>query len=259
MNNKLIILLQLMLIGSCQFNNLEKQVDCSVSDLEFTITLTNTDCGTETGSIEFIASKGVPPYTYGINGATTQDTPVFSNLAAGEYNLIVTDNNGCSIENKALIANKNGLSVSATTTDADCGSSNGSISIAVGNGVAPYQYQLNTNPPQSSPDFTAAPGIYTITVTDVNGCEFSISKQVFSTTSYLLDIKPILMGSCIITGCHNGSNSSLPNFSNLSTVQANASMIKSRTQSKNMPKTGSLTQGQIDLLACWVDDGAKDN
>jgi hypothetical protein len=68
-----------------------------------------------------------------------------------------------------------------------------------------------------------------------------------------------MANSCAISGCHDGSVSSLPNFSNLSVIQANASMIKSRTQSGNMPKTGSLTQNQIDLIACWVDDGALDN
>jgi len=35
--------------------------------------------------------------------------------------------------------------------------------------------------------------------------------------------------------------------------------MKARTQSRNMPKEGTLTQAEIDAIGCWVDDGALNN
>ena len=259
MKRILVSILTVVYIVSCQYNKLESPVDCSQSNLDFTATITDTDCGLTTGLIEIIATAGEPPYSYSLDGGSIQGTSIFEGLGAGDYQVKVTDNLGCTSEKIVAVANKNGLTVSSTSTLSDCGSTNGSINVNASNGVEPYQYQLDSEPPQASPDFVVGPGLYIILITDNNGCEFVLSQIVKSNTLYATDIQPIMSNSCAINGCHDGSNSSLPNFNNLSVVQANASMIRSRTQSRNMPKTGSLTQNQIDLIACWVDDGALDN
>ncbi len=252
------IVVVVSLVG-CQNNVLEVPVDCSVVQLTLSANIVNTDCGQANGSIEVMVAGGEGPYTYSINGGPREDAPLFTGLSAGEYAIQATDKNGCSVEETALVANKNGLSVTATTQNADCGLANGLLSIAASNGVEPYTYQLDNNPVQQTPEFTVAPGVYQVVVTDAIGCEYNLTQQVFSNTSYQTDISPIIMSSCVIAGCHDGSVSSLPNFSNFSEVQANAAEIRSRTQSRNMPRTGSLTQAQIDLIACWVDDGAQNN
>ena len=259
MNRILITFSAIILIGSCNQNTVEPPVDCSKSDLAFVVTITDTNCGLSTGVIEVTATAGVPPYSYSLGGGAAQQQPKFDNLGAGEYIIKVTDSQGCTAEMTALVENKNGLSVSVSTTNSDCGATTGTLIINASNGVQPYQYQLDSETPQASPYFIVGPGIYNITVTDVNGCELVLSQQVKSNTSYATDVQLIIANSCNVTGCHDGSNSTLPNFSNFSEVQANASMIKSRTQSGNMPKTGSLTQEQKDIIACWVDDGAQDN
>lgn len=76
--------------------------------------------------------------------------------------------------------------------------------------------------------------------------------------SYVADIKPIIETKCLLSGCH-GSSPSLPDWGVLSEVQAQAQDIKRRTRDRSMPATGSLTQEQIDLITCWVDDGAPNN
>jgi hypothetical protein len=82
------------------------------------------------------------------------------------------------------------------------------------------------------------------------------------TVSFQDDIKPILETNCIKSGCHNGDNGATLNWSVFANVQAKASAIKTRTGNKSMPAdiapTG-LPQSQIDLIACWVDQGAKNN
>ncbi len=82
-----------------------------------------------------------------------------------------------------------------------------------------------------------------------------------SQVSYLNDIRPILDANCQVSGCH-GSNSSLPSWATYADVQARASDIKSKTGSKAMPPSSSgksLTNEQIQKIADWVDDGAKNN
>ena len=66
------------------------------------------------------------------------------------------------------------------------------------------------------------------------------------------------MNNCAVSGCHNGTQ--FPDFRSLSNIQQNKDQIRQRTQTGNMPPNGrSLTQQQIDLIACWIDDGALDN
>lgn len=78
--------------------------------------------------------------------------------------------------------------------------------------------------------------------------------------SFQNDIKPIIEVNCLINNptCH-GMNTSIPNWSVFSEVQSHAQIIKTKTQDRSMPQIGSLSQTQIDLIACWVDNGAKDN
>ena len=151
------------------------------------------------------------------------------------------------------------LSGSATSTRTVCGSATAMITVTASGGLSPYLYQLDDGGVQEGTTFeNVEPGLYQITITDANNCAFVINQVVKSTTSYATDIEPIIMNSCAISGCHNGSTS-LPDFRNLATVQANALNIKSFTQTGFMPRSGSLTDQEIDRIACWVDDGALDN
>lgn len=246
-------------ICSCQYNSLEEPVDCNLSDLAFTAVIQNTECGQTTGSIQIMVTGGVAPYTYrlGDDPASTED--IFSNLGAGQYNITITDNVGCTSVNTALIANSNGLFVVASSTISECLNNSGTLTIVATNGVRPYLYQVDGGAPQSDSTFILGPGLYVVTVSDATSCVFVFTVQINSSTSYQLDVQPIIVANCNIFGCHNGSNSSLPNFTNFSEVKSNASMIRSRTQSGNMPRIGSLTQAEKDLIACWIDDGAVNN
>ncbi len=259
MKNISILLTTAFTAFGCQNNQVEQPVDCTQVRLEFTTTVVNTDCGEANGSITVTVDEGEGPFTYSLNDGPVQESPVFNGLSAGEYSIIVSDRNGCRSESVITVANIDGLFVTVSTTEADCGVANGTLSITAGNGVEPYEYQIKGQPLQKSPVFQVAPGTYEVFVIDAIGCEFSMTQRVNSNTSYKTDIRPIIMNNCAVSGCHDGSVSSLPNFSNLSTVQANAAEIRNRTQNRSMPPNGSLTQAQIDLIACWVDDGARDN
>lgn len=80
--------------------------------------------------------------------------------------------------------------------------------------------------------------------------------------SFQNEIKPILETNCIKSGCHNGDNGADLNWSVFANVQAKAQQIKIRTTNKTMPLDlvpDGLPDEQIKLIACWVNQGAKNN
>jgi len=65
------------------------------STLAATVSAANPLCHASTGSATVSATGGTVPYTYSINGGAPQGTGIFAGLAAGNYNVIVTDANNC--------------------------------------------------------------------------------------------------------------------------------------------------------------------
>jgi hypothetical protein len=150
------------------------------------------------------------------------------------------------------------LSISSTT-DTSCGGTDGSITLAASGGGGIYSYKIDEGSFGSSNVLTSlSPGSYQVTVKDNNECEVATDVSILSGTSYEASIKTIIETNCAISGCHV-SGTGRQNFTGFSTIQGNAAGIKTRTQNKTMPQTGSITQEQINLIACWVDDGAQNN
>jgi hypothetical protein len=71
------------------------------------------------------------------------------------------------------------------------------------------------------------------------------------------DILPLLTRACATSGCHDGI--ARRDWRNYNEVKAAAADIKRQTQSRNMPFDGPLPQREIDMIACWVDQGALNN
>jgi hypothetical protein len=66
----------------------------NIPPLGMQITKNNSTCQND-GSIIINAYGGIPPYTYSLNGGfTTQSSPIFQNLAGGNYNATVIDSVG---------------------------------------------------------------------------------------------------------------------------------------------------------------------
>jgi hypothetical protein len=152
----------------------------SSGNISVTGQVTNTTCGQNNGAISLTPSNGVAPYSYnwnpGVGGATR------TNLSAGTYAVTVTDANGCTTVASFVVAPSNAPTASATATAAGCGLSNGTATVQVAGGTAPYTYVWNTAPTQNSATATGlAAGVYTVTVSDANGCTATASATVTST------------------------------------------------------------------------------
>lgn len=100
-----------------------------------------------------------------------------------------------------------------------------------------------------------------------NGCTYENEEELFGTIEPDSDpvlvnlssqVIPIMNSNCAISGCHV-AGVQFPNLLIKANIIANASSIKSRTQSGNMPKGGSLSLAEKNLIKNWVDQGANDN
>lgn len=141
-----------------------------VAALAGTSSSTNVLCnGNATGQIDFNVNGGTYPYTYSwSNNTNTEDQ---SQLTAGDYTVIVTDANGCTLSNTITISQPAAaLSMTLTPTDVNCfGESTGGIQSAINGGTGPYTYSWNGQSGNS--DLTQIPaGNFNLFVTDANGC-----------------------------------------------------------------------------------------
>jgi len=144
-------------------------------------------------------------------------------------------------------------------TNSACGSTDGSVTIAAAGGGGDYSYKLGTGSFNTSNTISSlSPGRHEVTVKDNNDCETTLTVSILSGVSFESSIKTIIDTNCATTGCHV-ANTGRVDLTAFAAIKSNAAGIKSRTQSGNMPKTGSITQEQKDLIACWVDDGAQNN
>ena len=254
-------------LTGCEYNEIPvENTDCNTSTLAITITdkVDATSCVSINGSITVSASGGKAPYSYSMgNGYQANDQ--FFNVAAGIYLLYVKDDNGC-IRSTSLNLEAAGSDLEvtfATTADNECSTNNGSITIVPTGGLPPYRYSwdgalFDTNSTQNGLRF----GQHNMIVRDNNNCQKMVSVIVprgNTDVSYAQEIKPILTNNCAFPSCH-GSGNGARDWTVLATVQSHAAKIKFRTGNRSMPLgTGKLTQEEIDKIACWVDDGAKDN
>jgi gliding motility-associated-like protein len=143
---------------------------------------TNPTCfGVCDGQIVIAApTGGTPPYQYNLNGGTFGGSGTFGGLCDGTYNLIVQDANGCQfpISNVVLTEPTDVTLVEVSTTPATCGALNGDLTVSAGGGTPGYMYDIGGGQ-QASPTFAGlAPGAYTVTVTDNNGCTETLNVSV---------------------------------------------------------------------------------
>ena len=138
-----------------------------------------------TGSLTVTASGGTPPYSYAYSDPTLPDAPFVGQLLAGNYGIItVTDANGCTAQtdaaNAIITQPGGGLFVTTTAVDVNCyGDANGSISLAIGGGTAPYSYSWPDLPGQTDSIVTGlSVGNYLGSVTDANGCTLLVQSEI---------------------------------------------------------------------------------
>jgi hypothetical protein len=147
-----------------------------VANINLNITSTNTSCfGSNDGSANINASGGIAPYSYlWSNGTTTSSD---TNLFAGIYTISITDSNNCSSLDSIVISNPVAINPILNV------SSNSITGNSLG-GTMPYTFEfwgpsgfVAASFNNFGTSFTINPllsGVYSLIVTDANGCSDSV-------------------------------------------------------------------------------------
>jgi gliding motility-associated-like protein len=139
-----------------------------ISGLDGSVSITNA-CQGNSGTITASGINGTAPYVYSLDGGNFTSGNIFTGLPAGNYQVTIKDANNCVKSISSVISN-NCFTVTISTTNTQCTSNNGSMTITAAGGTAPYSYSLDGINFQSGNLFDQLyPGAYTITVKDATG------------------------------------------------------------------------------------------
>ena len=154
----------------------------------------NIDCfGNLTGSIDVTMIGGVGPFSY--QWSSTQTTEDITNVGAGNYQVNVSDANGCLDSAAFTLTEPTLLAATVSSTPTTCGLNNGSATVAPIGGVTPYTYAWTGS--QTTATATNLPAqLYFITVTDSLGCIYSDIVSVGGSSLAVVSVNSFTNNSC---------------------------------------------------------------
>ena len=131
--------------------------------------------GDSNGSITANASGGTGQISYSWSNGNSGAT--ISNLTAGTYTVTATDANGCTETSTTEITQPTQIIATTTSTDTNCGATDGTASVSASGGTPGYTYAWSNG--QTNQNITdLAAGTYTVTVTDAIGCTTTSSVTI---------------------------------------------------------------------------------
>jgi hypothetical protein len=146
-------------------------------------TATNVSCnGGTDGTITSQATGGTGTINYTLQPTNqTNTTGSYSNLAANTYTITATDQNGCTTTTQVTVTEPSPLQITniASTNPTCVPGNDGSLTVSATGGTTNYQYSLNGGIQQASNTFSnLGSGVYTIQVTDANGCTATSTQNI---------------------------------------------------------------------------------
>lgn len=165
------------------------------------------------GKIELKVKDGNPPYRYVVKkgGALVQsaqnvvgNTATYETAVAGAYTIEVTDSKGCIIIGTATLVAAVAPTVTVTTTAVGCyGTNNGTLSVTISGGKAPYKVFLDGVDKGSQLVFTnLAAKSYIVKVVDANNCDVTKNATIAQPTAPLKAFAAVSQ----LIGCGTGAN-----------------------------------------------------
>ena len=165
------------------------------------ITTRNVSCfGGNNGLLRISVSNGTRPYTYNWSNGSTADSAV--NLIAGNYYVIVTDSNGCTLSDTFTITQPALLTGTISKVNILChGANTGTATITASGGTTPYSYLWNDVSAQTTATaINLVAGTYRVTITDRLGCIYIDSITITEPDSLVLSQTHINIS------CFSGNN-----------------------------------------------------
>ncbi|MEZ4958744.1 MAG: zinc-dependent metalloprotease family protein [Saprospiraceae bacterium] len=146
------------------------------------------------GQITAVASGGVSPYEYNVNGGPFQTGNLFNGLSAGSYTVTVKDSGGFTFSQNIVLDAPPVISATANVAGSN-------VLIMASGGTGVLHYSLDGSPFQTSNTFTNVPnGPHTVTILDANGCEAILPVLVNGSN---MQVTATLTKAI---SCHNGTD-----------------------------------------------------
>ena len=162
--------------------------------------------GQNDGTATANPSGGTSGYTYVWDNGSIAQT--ITNLAPGNYNVVVTDANGCTAVQTVTVNSFDCiLAANISGTNVNCnGASNGTAAVTISAGVDPLSFAWsNGETTQSLSNLPA--GTYTVNVTDGNNCPAVLSVNITEPTQLLANVVPTAESA---TGANDGTATANP-------------------------------------------------
>ena len=136
-------------------------------------------CGQANGEVSVSAVGGTGAYTYLWDDAGASTTASVTGLAAGTYNVTVTDAQGCTETVASTITDEAaGTATTVVDNNVSCfGLCDGGATVTVVGGTAPFTYLWNNG---ETTDVATAlcVGTNSVDITDANGCVISVTADI---------------------------------------------------------------------------------
>jgi gliding motility-associated-like protein len=160
--------------------------------------------GDANGVVAAAAYGGTAPYSYSWNTSPAQTNATATGLAAGSYEVVITDNNGCSDTSTVVLTQPTPLQINISNINhVNCyGGSDGSATVTGVGGTPPYTYSWFTSPVQNTQTaVNLSRGTYTVAVTDANGCVTNRSVSIQEPS----DLVPFIISTTDVS-CYGGND-----------------------------------------------------
>ena len=151
---------------------------CIPSCNGFTATTTGvpSSCTLSNGVAIAQVNGTTPPYLFHWNTGAITDT--ITGLAAGTYNVTITDSTGCYLI-KSYTVGSGTLTASSSFVAASCGGNDGIAIVSALGGTTPYHYSWNTVPLQTGDSaINLYAGNYEVTISDAAGCSQTLAVTI---------------------------------------------------------------------------------
>lgn len=176
--------------------------------LASTINFTNATCGMSNGSAMVNPVGGTAAYSFSWSPAGGTAS-LANNLSAGNYSVVITDANNCQLTTTVIIIQPNSMALTVTTTSVSCNSgSNGTATLNVAGGTAPYSYTWSPVPiggQGTSIGTGLSSQTYTVLISDNLGCTTFTTANIIQPATALNAITTATNILCF--GAVNGSAS----------------------------------------------------
>jgi hypothetical protein len=162
------------------------------------ISVQNSLCTDGNGGLTVTITQGAAAYTLQWSHDPAETGATLQNLSAGTYTVTVSDDNGCSDVQTAVVEFKTAPVFAAPTVqNTSCGLAAGSISTQLTGGTPAYTYTWSHNPNASGNNQNALPeGTYSVTVTDANGCTDTTEATITNQPAPTIELGTVVSDNC---------------------------------------------------------------